>query len=72
MFRRRTGSLYWHWHNDCPAWPQRDYVEKGVRPFGCRPCPFCEDLSLRELAELLYTREVGESTTRPARNSGGS
>jgi len=46
VYRRRKDSSEWHFHTQCPDWPETDYIQTGfLEPDECdRLCPECKRL----------------------------
>jgi len=40
-YRKYKGSLYWHFHPECPYWPEADYRETSYVELYDRLCPDC-------------------------------
>jgi hypothetical protein len=51
-YRKRFGSLKdWHFHPDCPDWPEGDYLEQKQAPPSGDYCQQCLDLQKRRNRE---------------------
>jgi hypothetical protein len=42
MYRKRKGRFHrWHSTEDCPDWPEEDYIEEAARPPLEEQCNYC-------------------------------
>ncbi|GEM_PF-772113 len=53
----RTGLEQWHFVEECPRWPQYEFVEQLETPPISQVCEKCVELSALEFAERAARRE---------------
>jgi hypothetical protein len=40
-YRQKTDEREWHFHTQCPDWPEKSYVQKTYREPSDRLCEMC-------------------------------
>ncbi|HEY1374821.1 MAG TPA: hypothetical protein VGH50_20280 [Candidatus Binatia bacterium] len=58
----RTGLEDWHFVEDCPKWPEHDFVEQLETPPISQVCEKCVELSALDFAERAAHRRRARSS----------